>query len=565
MDVLDRVSFEILRREEQLEAAKLDGVLTAVLRVPDLRVGDELEVSLTTRLNDPTLGPLVSGLLVLAPDPLPGRYRLGLSWEPGEEPHVQMTASFEAIAQRQPQAITLDFDNPGPISLPIKAPGRYVWDRALEYSDFPDWAAVSRRFAPLYLHAATLGRDSELKQEARRIAESSADPMQRLKTAVKLVQQEVRYIYVGLDGGNFKPATAQETWQRRYGDCKAKVALLMALLRELGIDAEPVLVSNGGIDDGFDERLPNPGLFDHVVVRAHVNGDVYWADGTLPGVAEPSAAPVNTYRWVLPLTKEGAPLEHLEWRPPERPDSVTLFEIDARAGFDQMARITRTTIVRGVDGLQQQLTLSGLTSAQLLNSLRQQGGDTWHTIENAEWRYDTRAQASILTISGLGTVAWQNSSQDKKTLSLPGGGFSPPERLSRPIEQKQDLPYYSQSAFNCHVTTVRLPEATKMNQWSYNSSFDTRIFGKNYYRVFEIRDNTIRMIRGLRVEQQEIDAASAQMDNARIEDFDNSMAVITYNPARTQPPPRGSAQVPATYELDWTADRVPCLAANSLN
>src|SRR3546814_7936405 len=38
IDVLKNASFEILRREDQLETAMLDGVLTAVLRVPDLRV-----------------------------------------------------------------------------------------------------------------------------------------------------------------------------------------------------------------------------------------------------------------------------------------------------------------------------------------------------------------------------------------------------------------------------------------------------------------------------------------------------------------------------------------------
>lgn len=43
IDLLKTASFEILRREDQLEAARLDGNLTAVLRVPDLRVGDEID------------------------------------------------------------------------------------------------------------------------------------------------------------------------------------------------------------------------------------------------------------------------------------------------------------------------------------------------------------------------------------------------------------------------------------------------------------------------------------------------------------------------------------------
>lgn len=61
IDVLKNTRFDVLRREDQLEAAKLDGTLTAVLRVPDLRVGDELEVEFTTFVRDATLGDKNSG------------------------------------------------------------------------------------------------------------------------------------------------------------------------------------------------------------------------------------------------------------------------------------------------------------------------------------------------------------------------------------------------------------------------------------------------------------------------------------------------------------------------
>ncbi len=78
------------------------------------------------------------------------------------------------------------------------------------------------------------------------------------------------------------PARADETWQRRFGDCKGKTVLLLALLKELGIQAEPALVSLGG-GDGLDERLPSLGAFNHVIVRATIGGKVYWLDGTRTG------------------------------------------------------------------------------------------------------------------------------------------------------------------------------------------------------------------------------------------------------------------------------------------
>lgn len=565
IDVLESASFDILRREDQLEAARLDGILTAVFRVSDLRVGDELEVSLTTRLNDPTFGSNDAGLLVLAPDPAAGRFRLGLSWEEGQKPKLKMTSEMEAVAERRERAVDFRFDNPTMLTPPKDAPARYSWQRAVEYSDFSDWAAISRHFAPLFDKAARLEAGSPLKEEARRIAAAHTTPFDRASAALRLVQQEVRYVYVGLNGGNLTPATAEETWQRRYGDCKGKTALLLALLAELSIEAESVLASNAGADDGLDARLPNMAFFDHVLVRAQIDGSAYWLDGTLPPVVPPSSTPAILYRWILPLTAQGSSVEHLDWRPPERPDEVTLHEIDARAGFDQPARIISTAIVRGIKGLQQQVQLSGLTQPQLLGTLRQQlVGDTWQAIDDVQWRYDVKAQASVLTIIGTGTVDWDDDGNGAKSLALPGGGFSPPERRVRAANQDQSLPYYHEPAFNCHVTTVRLPQMTKVAHWSLSSQYDTRLFGRNYYRAFEIRDGAIRMVRGSRVEKPEIDAAMATRDNARIAAFDNSMAWIYYDPTGGRPDTPSGEPVPATYEIDWTAGRVPCLSSGTL-
>jgi hypothetical protein len=561
VDVLKNTSFEILRREDQLEAAKLDGTLTAVLRVPDLRVNDELEVEFTTFGGDPTLGPKESGVLMITPNPSLGRYHLGLSWEDGQKPNLKITADMTAAMQQGERGVDFRFDNPPALSPPKDAPARYSWQRAVEYSDFTDWAAVSRQFAPLFAKASTLAAGSSIKIEANRIAATQDSPLGRASAALKLVQQDVRYIYIGLNGGNLTPASAEETWQRRYGDCKGKTVLLLALLGQLGIDAEPVLVNSSGLDDGYDQRLALPQLFDHVLVRAHIDGKVYWLDGTLPPVASPSARPVFPVSWFLPLTPRGSNLERLEWRPPATPEQISLFEIDARAGFDKPARIVSTEIVRGVAGLQEQLQFSSVTSSQLLAVFRQRAiGDVWQAIDDVQWRYDPKAGASILTVTGTGTVKWQDDGNGKKSLSLPGGGFNPPERRVRGPDQDKNAPFYSKPEYSCSVTTVRLPSSSQAEQWSSNASFDTRIFGRNYHRAWELRAGAIRMVRGSRIEQPEIDPAAAQHDNDRIDAFDNSMGWIFYSPSGHQEWVGSGEHVPATYDFDWTAGDVPCLS-----
>jgi hypothetical protein len=559
VDVLQKSTFEILRREDQLEAASLDGNLTAILHVPDLRVGDELEVDLTSFTSDPTLGLHESGLLLLGPSPAPGRYRLGLSWDEGRKPNLKMTADMTATMLKGERAVDFRFDNPAVLSPPKDAPARYQWQRVVEYSDFADWAALSRQFAPLYVKAATLAPDSAIKREATKIAAAQTRPLDRASAALKLVQQDVRYIYVGLNGGNLTPASADVTWQRRYGDCKGKTALLLALLAELGINAEAVLVNSSGGDDGLDQRLPIPQLFDHVLVRAHIEGVAYWLDGTLPPVASPSARPVYPVGWVLPLTARGSGLEKLAWQPATTPDAIDLFEIDARAGFDKPARIVSTRIVRGVEGLKEQMQFSSVTPGQLLDGFRQRAiGDTWQVIDDVQWHYDQKAGASILTVIGSGTVDWQDDGDGEKSLALPGGGFNPPERRVRASGHYQDAPFYTKPEYTCHVTTVRLPSSTQPKQWSAKQSFDMRIFGRNYHRAWELRDGSIRMVRGSRIEQPEVDAAAATLGNERIAAFDNSMGWVSYNPAGLDGSVGNGEKVPTTYDFDWTANDVPC-------
>jgi len=169
------------------------------------------------------------------------------------------------------------------------------------------------------------------------------------------------------------------------------------------------------------------------------------------------------------------------------------------------------------------------------------------------------------TISGSGTVSWEDEGGGAKSLALPGGGFSPPERRVRAAGQDQEAPFYTTPEYTCSVTTVRLPSSTQAKQWYSKPSFDTHMFGRNYHRAWELRDGAIRMVRGSRIEQLEIDAATAQRDNGRIASFDNSMGYIFYDPSSQKAGVGNGETVPATYDFDWTASKVPCISPATTN
>jgi hypothetical protein len=158
-------------------------------------------------------------------------------------------------------------------------------------------------------------------------------------------------------------------------------------------------------------------------------------------------------------------------------------------------------------------------------------------------------------------VNWDDDGGGARSLALPGGGFSPPDRRVRASNQSSGAPFYTKPEYICNVTTVRLPTGTVARQWSSKPSYDTHLFGHEYHRAWELRDGAIRMIRGSRVEQPEIDVATAQRDNDRIAEFDNSMGYISYDPAGLKAAVGSGETVPATYDMDWTSDDVPCIAS----
>lgn len=558
-DVLATTKFEILRREDQLEAAMLDGRLTATLRVPDLRVGDDLELSYSIPGSDPTLGKDSFGVLFLDPNPAPGRFVLQLSWEEGQEPKYLPTPDINSKITRGARSVTYAEDMPAVLKPPKDAPPRYNWQRVLAYSDYADWQSVSSRFAPLFRKAATLAPNSPIKQEAAEIAAAYADPRDRAAAALKLVQQQVRYVYVGFNGGNYTPASAEETWQRRYGDCKGKTALLLALLNELGIAAEPVLANNTGGDDGLDQRLPNPAFFDHVLVRATIGGQAYWLDGTLPPVATPQTTPALPYRWVLPLKDKGAALEQIPWKPATRPDRLALFEIDARDGFDVPAQRRMVMITRGPEAIAAHNQMSAVTDEQMLSEFKREleGTEDWISIDKVSWRFDGKAMASVIEVSGTGKIDWKSIGRSRE-LFLPVGGYSPPYRRQRPADQDQTVPFYKAPEYDCRVVTVRLPAMTAEKDWSFGTNYFVTYFGQTFLRSYERRDRSIRMVSSNRTLLTEIDPASAARDNARLDKFDNSKARIFHDPNSADIKKPGFV-VPATYEIDWLNDDSACM------
>ncbi|MEG3150725.1 DUF3857 domain-containing protein [Sphingomonas sp. ZT3P38] len=342
--------FSVLRREEQLEQRMLSGTLTATMAVGGLRVGDVLHLSYSVTEKDPTLKGNVQAFASLVAEPFRVQFaRSRLIWPQDLDIHWRANAGGV-----QPQLataggyreLTLALPLPKPAEMPADSPARFRRPPLLEATSFDGWATISKVMAPLYATDGLIAPDSPLAAEVARIKAAETDPLKRTALALQLVQSKIRYLFKGMDHGNYVPQSPTQTWTLRYGDCKAKTLMLLAILHDLGIEAEPVLASSQ-LGDLLQDRLPAPGAFDHVFVRATVAGESLWLDGTDGGARLEDIHDAPPFRFVLPVRAAGAELIPVPLRAAARPEVRAEVELDETAGVNFPAPFKVAVTVRG--------------------------------------------------------------------------------------------------------------------------------------------------------------------------------------------------------------------------
>lgn len=404
----------VLRRETDLERAMLDGRMSATQQLEGLQVGDILDFAFTTTRKDPIVQGRSYDAEGLTFAGVATRYRAVVSWPEATPARWNATQGFgpPTVSQRDARTwLTFDAANAQTPKAPVGAPLRFRRLGSLEVSSFQTWKEVSVLMAPHYAKAMELDKDSPIKAEAKTIAAASKDPKVRAFAALRLVEEKTRYFFIGLGEGGYVPARADETWQRRFGDCKGKTVLLLALLKELGIQAEPALVNLGG-GDGLDERLPSLGAFNHVIVRATIEGKVYWLDGTRTGDRSGlESLNVPPHHWALPVRAAGADLEALVVPPPSRPTAMTVTRFDASQGLDAPAPMTMTTRVTGDAANAFRQGLARMPRQDFERGFRQQlsGVMSWVELQTIDWTDDADHNAFEFRITGKADLDWRNN------------------------------------------------------------------------------------------------------------------------------------------------------------
>ena len=137
------------------------------------------------------------------------------------------------------------------------------------------WGDVARWYAGLSRDRYQV--TPELESRLSEVVGAQKTRDDSLRALYRWVAQDFRYVSVSLGMAGYQPRPPAATLETKYGDCKDKATLFVALARRMGFHAFPVLLNSAG---GVDTSLPTTGQFDHMIAAVERPGGYLYLDLT---------------------------------------------------------------------------------------------------------------------------------------------------------------------------------------------------------------------------------------------------------------------------------------------
>lgn len=279
-DRLKTARISLTQREAQLEQRVYDELVTAIVAIDDVRVGDVVEFSYTLRGANPLFEGRFSGYFGLNTEFDTSRLSIRVNYPASRRLWFKVHGAdlkVDETERGQLKTISLNARNLPGLQLEPAVPRWvkvYPW---LQVTEYRSWSEVERWAEGVFAVPQALGPG--LEKVVSQIEASSRTDEERISAALAFVQDEIRYYSIAVGANTHRPRPPEQTFGQRFGDCKDKAVLLVAMLARLGVEARPALVATARLR-GVAQWLPTPEVFDHVIVQARAGGKTYWLDAT---------------------------------------------------------------------------------------------------------------------------------------------------------------------------------------------------------------------------------------------------------------------------------------------
>jgi hypothetical protein len=174
--------------------------------------------------------------------------------------------------------------------------------------------------------------------------DTAGEPAEVVSRLASQLHRNIRYTGVEFGEASIVPARPEDVLQRRFGDCKDKSTLLVAMLRSAGLKANVALLRSGFGTD-VDKNLPGMDWFDHAIVVVDLPQHPLWLDATASDVRIGDLPYVDQGRRALIAARETAGLVTI----PEQNDGWERRTYEVRFSDFGRGRITEIMEAHGPD------------------------------------------------------------------------------------------------------------------------------------------------------------------------------------------------------------------------
>jgi len=157
--------------------------------------------------------------------------------------------------------------------------GMPPWPRVNPYvlfTTYPDWEQIYRWWSGLYRDKLTA--DAAIREKVAALIEGKETLRAKARAIYNFCAEQIRYVAVAYGDAGYEPHQATEVFANKYGDCKDQAILLIAMLREAGIEAYTALISTW---DSMTTQTDMPSLlFNHAIAALPVDETLLFMDPT---------------------------------------------------------------------------------------------------------------------------------------------------------------------------------------------------------------------------------------------------------------------------------------------
>ncbi len=204
-------------------------------------------------------------------------------------------------------------------------------------STFRDWKELSAYGAKL--NRGKINSTPEMEKKVKELIKGAKTKKEKILRIFRFVERKIRYMGSSMDVGAFVEShKASYTFKKKFGVCRDKSILMIAMLRLAGINADDVVVN---VSRKTEPAIPSL-YFEHAIVAVKFGRKYIYMDPTLE-LSSSFGDPYLGDRKVLHLVRGGKELTTIPHSDPKR----SLLAINAASTISASGELTSSIKIEG--------------------------------------------------------------------------------------------------------------------------------------------------------------------------------------------------------------------------